>query len=561
MFSIMPPKKNTTQKQKQKKAKQQQQQQQNVKVNIKIGDKAQRARQPRKQSVKRPTTQPVQAPIIQQAPYIPMFLSQQPAQYFTPPVSAPTLPVSAPTTPATIPMSAPRSSVVSTATQVEEPSTEAVSIPTDYFGTFTNLASSALRGIGDFAYSATESPSVFPNVLPRPSIPPRTFEFGTQTEDIYPQVPTISRSTPAQPIELYFEEPKVEARRRTMPFNPPPTRAVAPPTTFEFGTQTEDNTPSAISATLRNMETQTQKFIPQPPPLPLPKEVIERISPPKQVALTEESLKQLNQLRDASVAKNYAPSEVSDVTDISTMTGLTEINNAMLLNALENIKRQTQEKSDIEETLKKQKEEKKKELGGAYGQMAKEMEKRRQFIQPPEEPEEENDDWEENFSNVIVPKKPEISIQPPQEKEDDELAFEDVKEKKKSEEDDDKELEFEIQEKRKPVEEKQKIRKKGSGRPKGSGNKSDLEREADEEIKKEKANIKEFKAGIREIKKSGMFVDKDGYSAEDYEQEIEDAQSRIEYFQSVIEDEKEKRKLQTIQEEDESEPNIKLQDF
>ena len=103
----MPPKKNVSKKnvikQSQKKAKQQQQQQQgqNVKINIRVGE-MKKPRAPRKPSDKKQPPKPPPKPPpnvpIQQAPYIPMFLNQQPATYFTPPVSTPTLPVTPPTT-------------------------------------------------------------------------------------------------------------------------------------------------------------------------------------------------------------------------------------------------------------------------------------------------------------------------------------------------------------------------------------------------------------------------------------------------------------------------------
>lgn len=153
----MPPKKNISQKQKQKKAKQQQQQQQNIKINVRVGDSRKRA--PRKSSGKKqPITTSIQAPIIQQAPYIPMFLNQQPAQYFTPPVASGTLPITPPTT-----VTAPITTTTTT------PTSTIIPLP------------------------RTRIPS------PRTSIP---IPISPPTRPSSSTAPTITRATPAPSIEL-----------------------------------------------------------------------------------------------------------------------------------------------------------------------------------------------------------------------------------------------------------------------------------------------------------------------------------------------------------------------
>jgi len=153
----MPPKKNISQKQKQKKAKQQQQQQQNIKINVRVGDSRKRA--PRKSSGKKqPPRPPPNVPVIQQAPYIPMFLNQQPAQYFTPPVASTTLPITPPTT-------------------ITAPITTTATAP---------------------------APTIIP--LPRTRIPsPRTsipIPISPPTRPSSSSAPTITRAIPAPSIEL-----------------------------------------------------------------------------------------------------------------------------------------------------------------------------------------------------------------------------------------------------------------------------------------------------------------------------------------------------------------------
>ena len=261
----MPPKQNitkktTTQKQKQKKAKQQQQQQQgqNVKINIRVGE-TKKPRAPRKPSDKKqPPKQPPKPPPnvpIQQPQYVPMFLSQQPAQYFTPPVPTTTLPVAPPGT-ATAPIS---------------------TIPT--------------------------APTIRP--IPRPPIPPRPTSPGRMSP--IPTTPTITRSTTAPSVELNtftnftprqdiisnfiafgdLDEPRAfsfydyansysDANdwiqgyvNEFNYFNDTISTESEPISisgfTRDFGTQT------SISKTLRDMEIQPNKQIPQAPPLPIPR--------------------------------------------------------------------------------------------------------------------------------------------------------------------------------------------------------------------------------------------------------------------------------------------------
>lgn len=215
----MPPKKNISQKQKQKKAKQQQQQQQNIKINVRVGDSRKRA--PRK-SGKVAVRQPIQGPIIQQAPYIPMFLNQQPPQYFTPPVASTALPITPPTT-----VTAP---ITTTAT-----TTATTTVP--------------------------PAPTIIP--LPRTRIPPpRTSIPIPISPPTRPTAPTITRATPAPSIELNtFTNftPRQDAISNFVGFTD-----LDEPTPFSFGNRSTFY--SAIDEFNDSADFGTQTdMIPQPP--------------------------------------------------------------------------------------------------------------------------------------------------------------------------------------------------------------------------------------------------------------------------------------------------------
>lgn len=517
----MPPKQNitkktTTQKQKQKKAKQQQQQQQgqNVKINIRVGE-TKKPRAPRKPSDKKqPPKQPPKPPPnvpIQQPQYVPMFLSQQPAQYFTPPVPTNILPVAPPGT-ATAPIT-----VTPTAPIIP---------PTP------------------------PAPTIRP--IPRPPIPPRPTSPGRMSP--IPNIPTITRMTNAPSIELNtftnftprqdiisnfiafgdLDEPQAFSFNDYLDsfsnvnnwvqgyvnefndFND--TRSTESEsisfTGFirDFGTQTQDIALSAISATLKEMETQTEQFIPPPPPPrqtqqqqalpppPIPKEFtaptqdIQPSAVQNFVNLTQENLSRLGGI---SSNKEYAPSEMSDITR-STMVDLP----AQIMESAK--KRQQQRQQTLDEIIEKQKEKKKEEKKseGMMGQLASEMEKRRNLFEPSEEDEIDYSEWE------IENPEPKPTVE-------------------------------------KPV---KKMRKPGSGRPKGSGNKSDAEKEYQNIVDTQKGEIRKNKDKIRIMKERKLEIDDEDRTIDDYEEMNKNAQREINRMNQLIKVEMDKRKLQPVPE-------------
>ena len=439
----MPPKQNitkktTTQKQKQKKAKQQQQQQQgqNVKINIRVGE-TKKPRAPRKPSNKKqPPKQPPKPPPnvpIQQPQYVPMFLSQQPPQYFTPPV---------PTT--TLPMAPPGSAVASI--------------------TPTTLI----------------SPSAGSSVMTRP-------------------IPTSrSPSVSSESITSYFYEP-----------HDVDDTFLISGVIRDFGTQTQDIAPSAMSATLKEMQTQTEQFIPTPPPPrqtqalpppPIPKEFTaptQDIQPSALQSIVNLTQENLSRLGGISASKEYAPSEISDITR-STMVDLP----ALIMESAK--KRESMRQQTLDEIIEKRKEKKmeEKKSEGIMGQLASEMEKRRNLLQPPEEEDLDEIDYAE------------WEIEKPVEKPD----------KKKM------------------------MRKPGSGRPKGSGNKSEVEREYENIIKIQKELIRENKQKIKNMRERKLDTDAEDNTINDYEQMNKNAQREINDMNQLIQEEKDRRKLQPIPE-------------
>lgn len=584
----MPSKKNTTQKQKQKKAKQQQQQQQNIKISVRVGEKS-KPRKSGKVAVRQPIARQIQTPIIQQAPYIPMFLNQQPAQYFTPPVASSTLPITPPATPsAPIPTVAPsptiiplpRTSVPSPRTNIPIPIspptrptvptiTRATPAPSIELDTFTNFGPSqnAISNLVGFTDLDEPTPFSFGNRS--------TFysaidefndytDFGTQTDIIPPPPPTFIRKAGTQTdltyvrrtgtqttptsqsdIETQFEpaftiayqnelatqtEPtfqrefetqtmptvafdaetqtgrryvsstetqtpstsQAEFATQTIPIPPP-----LPISQRNFGTQFEefmpqvpDVIPTAVSSTLREMETQTDKIIPRPPPLPsftAPTQDIQPSGIQSIVNLTQENLRKVGGL---SSVMPRGISEISDLTEGTSRSINTDISNFIQEEAM----RRAGSRAPIEEILKQQKEEKKKEAEdrGMFGQMKKEMEKRRQFIQPPEEkepPAVEPSEWDDE------PKQP---------------ARQKVGEKK---------MEVSSLDTSGQTEEDTKtiINK--------------FETDLEEKIQ----NIEFWKNQIENMKKRGIKRDMTGLTVEDYEREIEDAEEAIKFYESEIE--------------------------
>lgn len=582
----MPPKKNVSKKnvikQSQKKAKQQQQQQQgqNVKINIRVGE-MKKPRAPRKPSDKKQPPKPPPKPPpnvpIQQAPYIPMFLSQQPATYFTPPVSAPTLPVTPPTT-TTAPITTmipppPAPTIRPIPPPPAPPSTNPPSIE---LNTFTNFLPkqdviSNLIGFGDLDEPATftfdDYAKPFSNV---------TDWIGSSLINFNETFSTEYTENEAQPRQLMVRDFGTQYEQ---------------PTFSEFETPTQDIFPSAISATLREMETQPeQMFIPPPPPRPtqqqqalppppppppppIPKEFtaptqdIQPSAVQRVVDLTQENLLKLGGI---STNEQYAPSVISDITEGTSRSINTDISKLIQQQAkrMETGRQQTIEetlmkkkekeeskgimgeiekkakekleknKPSIDETLKQieeqrkeqEKQRKKEEKDkGITGQMISEMEKRRQFINPPEE-EEESNEWEEE--EIKFTRKP-------------------VKKEPVEKEPDEEEIRFT----RKPVEEEKKIRKPGSGRPKGSTNAVGDEKTYKIALDVAKENKKKFKQKIEDLKNGDYETDDEFEESirqiEQYETLLENVKNDIKQLYELIRLEQNKRKLEPIQEGDE----------
>lgn len=535
----MPPKQNitkktTTQKQKQKKAKQQQQQQQgqNVKINIRVGE-TKKPRAPRKPSDKKqPPKQPPKPPPnvpIQQPQYVPMFLSQQPAQYFTPPVPTTTLPVAPPGT-ATAPI-----------TTIPTAPTAPITPPTP---------------TAPIIPPAPPAPTIRP--IPRRPIPPRPTSPGRMSP--IPNIPTMTNTpsielntftnfTPRQDIISNFiafgdlDEPQAFSFNdyansfsnvnnwvqgyvnEFNDFNDTRSTESEPISISgfirDFGTQTQDIAPSAMSATLKEMETQTEQFIPPPPPPrqtqqpqqalpppPIPKEFtaptqdIQPSAVQSIINLTQENLARLGGL---SSSKEYAPSEISDITQTTKETRSTIVDlPALIMESAK--KRESMRQQTLDEIIEKRKEKKmeEKKSEGMMGQIALEMEKRRNLLQPPEEEEEiDLSEWE------IEKPEPKPTV----EKLDKKIT-----------------------------------RKPGSGRPKGSGNKSEAEREYDNIIKIQKGEIRKNKNKIKIMEQKGLETDDEDRTIADYEQMIGDSEEQINFMNQLIQEEKDRRKLQPIPE-------------
>ena len=104
----------------------------------------------------------------------------------------------------------------------------------------------------------TQTDIIFIPPPPPKVAPPTRIDFWGQT-DMIPSAFSSALIDENTQTDIIFIPPPPP---RAIPPPPPPPRAIAPPTMIDFGGQT-DMIPSAISATLRNMETQTQKPIHQ----------------------------------------------------------------------------------------------------------------------------------------------------------------------------------------------------------------------------------------------------------------------------------------------------------
>jgi hypothetical protein len=604
-------KKNTTQKQKQKKAKQQQQQQQNVKINIRLGEKpARKKRLPGvKQQVKQPQQLPIQLPTPQ---YVPMFINQQPATYFTPPVSTTTLPVTPPTTTTSQIMMTPTIPNVIPTSQEVSPTP-----PSSTFNSFLDATGQMLENISDWTKRQTEFPTTFPSIVPRPPLkiqPP--IPKGPTIKPIDANPPSIELDTftnfaPRQniisnlvayrdldePITMSFtdygssfanvddwvqesinnfnksfdtrftENETQTEQKMVKDFG----TQYQQPSFTDFGIQTE-NIPSAISVTLREMETQTE--LPQPPPPraqsppPIPKD----FSAPSQdikesgiqqfISLTPESLSKLGGISDK---KEYAESEApTEITQASRMTGVTDRTTNIFGDVIkERAKKiETGRQQTIEETLSKKKEKDEEEKNRKDEERIKKMqEKNEASIKKTEQKRQEKIkkiEEEQRKSKGILAEIEEASKE--RESKKSEKMIGDVMnemigevEKRNVGEDEEPELNFP---KRKPIEEKKRLRKPGSGRPKGSGNKSDLEKQYEASIAEEKSKIKDYKRIIKELQNGDYVTDEEYDQAVDeinmYEELIQLSLGEIEQGKILIDEEKELRRLPTIEEDDDT---------
>jgi len=659
-------KKKDVQKQKQKKAKQQQQQQQkqNVKINISLGDKPSRRRRRKSTSVRK--SQPQQQ--LQQFPtpqYVPMFITQQPATYFTPPVPTTTLPVTPPTT-TTAPINispiispaisiptgsssdpkrnwaAPTITPIAPTTKFKPPKAKvptikpikAISPNAIELNTFDNFTPnqniiSNLIGFGDLDEPrmnsfvdygnsfadvddwVQESMNEFDNSFyatiappkkikpPKARIPisPNTTElnsfvdYGNSFADVDEWVQE-SMSEFDNSFDTTFSNKNIQTDRSVSTdygtqMEQPSSRdfgiQMEQPSFSDFGTQTKP-IPSAVSATLREMETQTDNRPPPPkgppptraqpppptraqPPPPIPREFtaptqdIQASGIQKFVSLTPESLAMLGEIRTRKgrdYAESEAPSEMTEMTSATGMTsdtGVTDRTTNIFGDIRERAKKiETGRQQTIDEIMKKRDETKgsgPEAVGGMMGQMAREMEKRRQFIEPAStEEEDENNEWNDDFFETSfskIPVKPVKPVKPVQVKIE---PSEIIKPKMK--------VKFDVEdEDEEDMKESGITRKPGSGRPKGVGNKSAIEKQHEADIKEQKKIIREYKKNIKDLIKTKLEMDEKDNTIEDYKELIEEAKDRIEYYLDEIDIEREKRILQPVAEEDE----IELNDF
>lgn len=152
------------------------------------------------------------------------------------------------------------------------------------------------------------------------------------------------------------------------------------------------------------------------------------------------------------------------------------------------------------------------------------------------------DNWEEKFSDSIVPEKPKI-VEP----EEEEISF---RRKKKPIQEELKEEpeEEEITFPRKKIEPEKKI-KVGRGRPKGPSNISDDERYFNDELKNARQLKKEYKRQIEELKNQDG-SEENVRQIEEFENLLGQVKNEIKQLNELILLEREKRKLQPIQEEE-----------
>jgi hypothetical protein len=241
------------------------------------------------------------------------------------------------------------------------------------------------------------------------------------------------------------------------------------------------------------METQTDKFIPRPPPLPptmpsfiAPTQDIQPSSVQSIVNLTQENLAKFGGL---SSVMPRGVSEISDITEGTSRSINTDISNFIQQEAM----RMAGSRAPIEETLKQQKEESKKrsEDSGIVGQMKREMDKRRQFIQPQQQ-EDDDDEWDDE------PKQP---------------ARQKVGGKMKVKQEEISQLEQDT--------------------------KMIIDR-YENDIEERNQNIEFWRNQIRNMEEMGIKRDFAGLTVDDYEREIGDAEEAISFYESELESLKER---------------------
>jgi hypothetical protein len=535
--------KNTTQKQKQKKAKQQQQQQQgqNVKININVGNKPAR----RKPATKKPPPkQPPRPPAPQLSTptpqYVPMHVIQQPAQYFTPPVSAPSIPVAppgsaisslVPTTNATAPPIAP---VIAPTIRTRPPPPPPRNQPTIVPISGGNPPSIELDTFRNF----TPSQNIISNLISFTDLdePNSSSSFKTP-ETIYTATDLAQEAV----RDFNLSKGTTLTDNETQTYQPMTSYAETQtyqPSYSDVGIQFDGFLPQIpnISSVFSNAIASPIGGIapiPIPPPLPVaqlpPPQIIpkEFTSPTQDIqqsyiqqigTLTQENLRKVG-----GVAPNreYEPSEISDISSASVNTDISN----MIMNQIRNRIIKADESNipvkSIDERVKENLAEIEREKNklenkeGMYGDLARKIDEMRKYMKPEETEEEEDNEWnEEELSFTTKPKS--VPMEP--------------------------------EEQPKPNLQ----RKPGSGRPKGSGNKTIREREIEDEIKKEKQIIKRSKRMIKELKKNDLEEDERGISITDYELEISDAENRLNFWNDELEQEKSSRiRLPQIEEEGE----------
>ena len=451
----MPPKTKTStsvkkniQNQKQKKAKQQQQQQQgqNVKININLG-KTPAKRAPRKKPSGKPGPPPPPPPRpppqLQTSQYIPMYINQQPAQYFTPPVSAPTIPTTVAgsavsTIPTTFVPSSTTTTVApsSTTTTTTAPSSIISSVASSAgnlgYSVLQNLGNSAFQNLGNWLTDAT-----IPSTTTLPIVPPRTRPNVNPILPSRPMVPTIrpiiNYNTPSIELDTFQNfTPKQNIISELIA-----TDNLDEPGSFSFSDYansssdvndfvreyTDDYTsfktggflpqqsepPSSFSNALipEVKPEKPKKPIPAPPPLPPPpppplpssfmatNQDIKDSAVKQFIDLNQENLKKLG---GKPTNRYYQPSEASDITtNASEYTDMTSTDLPGIIQQAARLREQKNRES-IDTIVNRAKEESKNkpaiEDPGIRGAISRAMSQRNQFIRT-DEPEEDNE-WDED---------------------------------------------------------------------------------------------------------------------------------------------------------------------